>query len=1068
MKENEELNEINYIDKYSKKDLIDMDNLIGVVLFDILKDSIPYDRRVNMYASMITMKHLREGYVEEIAQAYHDEYPEIASEVEAGELNRFNLENKYVHIVPKTTYSMEDGLLSAETYFNHKMLNGPIKRMIDGLKELNGLLDDYLKKEQLTEAERSYVMIIRQAMDVYISGEHQRLKSDSPMFLNAIHESYNTIETNKAGVELSIGQNDEVKVKYIGTQDANWKESIKSIEGSPILDTLTKEVNVYNKWKDFVDKKGVDRSEMIAVYEDYNKTAKKLFSMTEEEFAVYYDKGHLQNPYDQVVRGGRDHHYIRYEAEAKMQLLKAGYPSADINALSKFYVALRDEKYSYEKSGKNDPEDMKRHEDNLEVWKLLVKDPPVNAQTRKHRINFLTTMMNLSGAKHEKVRAEIQARQYAKLDPIEELSLSDNIKGLYDALNTKTIDPGYVKSSDEYKKMKEDILKLSQIDKEKEPEKYEVQKEKAYNSTKKYVEHKNEEMKDPKHKRSTREAQRVKTANAVLDSLDRLKRADAFAERAINDKNVIGENTAYENAKEFVKNADNMKAGLELIHTKLDAFKKKLDLTADGSSNSKVYKKLYDSITKCMEVMKDPEAKPAEILKALQNVNKGAYGYKNDKDTALLGHTGKRTGARYKISKDIIEEVPVLVNYYENLRIPFSNVKDDKNYTYSTKSYEEIAASADKLREKYRDNLEAEPKPGHDEIKPYMAIYEVSETQRMIRKQINKLSPFMGENYMVDRKPSRYSALAKNMSLEDYAKSFVAMSYLDKTYKEGFDVEKLEQLHELINDKEAGFEFEVKLLTKSKAFKDLVKNNPDKLFEKYKSIDDKNVEIVMSCEDFLNRTARENRGEAEGYEGGLQNYMSAAMRTSKNRAAEVIVCTILSNPIGMSMTESIAADPLLNPKNAIRMLQKKVCEYMKKDPRKGYNYFYRDAEEMTKIAKFMDKTLKNYQKELKTDNNLDKIHINNNNLIDSIDLGSLDDVNTIIDNKSRTDSMDSGRSSNSSRNSSVDDGLNIIRTNSMDSDRNSLASSKSIINTNTNQKNNGKKKDTGRKSTMSK
>jgi hypothetical protein len=93
---------------------------------------------------------------------------------------------------------------------------------------------------------------------------------------------------------------------------------------------------------------------------------------------------------------------------------------------------------------------------------------------------------------------------------------------------------------------------------------------------------------------------------------------------------------------------------------------------------------------------------------------------------------------------------------------------------------------------------------------------------------------------------------------------------------------------------------------------------------------------------------------------------------------------------------------------------------------------------MTKIAKFMDKTLKNYQKELKTDNNLDKIHINNNNLIDSIDLGSVDDVNTIIDNKSRTDSMDSGRSSNS------------------------------IINTNTNQKNNGKKKDTGRKSTMSK
>ena len=139
-----------------------MDNLIGMALFDILKDSIPFERRVSMYASMSLMQHLRNGYTEEIALVYNDEYPELVSEIESGKLDQHSLELNYTREVPNTLYTIDDTTQSV-TYYN-KALNGPIKRVVESLKELNGFLDDYLKKEQLTEAERAYVMIIKQAM----------------------------------------------------------------------------------------------------------------------------------------------------------------------------------------------------------------------------------------------------------------------------------------------------------------------------------------------------------------------------------------------------------------------------------------------------------------------------------------------------------------------------------------------------------------------------------------------------------------------------------------------------------------------------------------------------------------------------------------------------------------------------------------------------------------------------------------------------------------------------------------------------------------------------------------
>ena len=113
-----------------------------------------------------------------------------------------------------------------------------------------------------------------------------------------------------------------------------------------------------------------------------------------EEFDKIQARGGLQNNYDNFVSGSRSHNYAQYDAEARLQLLEAGYPMSDIPVMAQFYVNMKQLSRKNnlpggDKSEKIDAECQAMEE----VWNSVVKAPTkadtLNLESRKQGIDRL-------------------------------------------------------------------------------------------------------------------------------------------------------------------------------------------------------------------------------------------------------------------------------------------------------------------------------------------------------------------------------------------------------------------------------------------------------------------------------------------------------------------------------------------------------------------------------------------------------------------------------------------------------------------------------------------------------
>ena len=279
---------------------------------------------------------------------------------------------------------------------------------------------------------------------------------------------------------------------------ADWKNTITSVSGTPIMETIKKGMEVQRKLDAF-DRGDATREDMIAIYEDYARVSDKLFNMSREDFDKIYNRGNLQNKYEEFVNGSRSYTYAYHDAVAKAQLLKAGYPMDDVMELAQFYSYVQEAKRLNDLNGENkNPEVDARYDKMMGVWNNIVSGRVLTEEKRlenlravKASVKKLSDMVpsktfqgtGFAGAETlNNLDGLITARENATLTLNQKIVMGGNAASMFKALDDA--DPGWMISSTEFKNMKEALLKFSKINKKADPGMYELYKNKVIDAVK--------------------------------------------------------------------------------------------------------------------------------------------------------------------------------------------------------------------------------------------------------------------------------------------------------------------------------------------------------------------------------------------------------------------------------------------------------------------------------------------------------------------------------------------------------------------------------------------------------
>ena len=965
------------IDKYSFLELKQISILGDFIIKNFLSDSLEKEEQIELQLSLSTFRYL-DSYPQETMGYYKEKYPDLMDLL--GNNPSDNLFSESIHkdaIHPnKILYNANDTI---NAYFTNDLFEEPIADTIKAVEVLSEHLDKYIKKEKLTETEFGYIMAFKTSIDAFKNGNYKNMIQDNNILYNIINEGVAGINVPKGTIVPSYNKKTK-KMNFVLNENnkSNWKDAIDSLDGSPLSESYKKAYNVSSKWETLKQGGDAYRSELITLYDDFAREARNRFSMSKEKFKTVYDKGFLQNDYDEFVNGSRTPLYIQYEAEARSQLLKAGYPVSDISILSQVYMRFKTLEHNVKLKIAyiDDPEETLQS--NKEAWERLVAPGAINEKTRLSRIN---AMANYLAPDDIHFANYVKGRTKVKLNAFEKMALSGDVNNLYKALCGKKVDPDFMKSSDEFKSMKEALKKLSETDKSKYPEKYEVLKENAIKKTEKYLSYKQKQMRTPgkKHTRSDTETLRVNTAASILDGLKRIDKQDAF-ERNLNDKKVkVTDEITYDNAKKLVDAINAVDKGRTELINKINKIKKSLnDSQTDPNAifvnglkgeGSKYYQNMARSAKRCFELVNDPASSHAEIIASLEALKKAAKAYKKDKE-GIFSSIGEESPqrVRYDAAKYMVENIPALITEYSNRLKGLDDFKTDKNVPYKELPLSDLTDQADILFNKhideFRKSLKNKP-PKYD-------YFKIAKKQVELRNTLTEFNSFMGNNYNPDKKIDYYVSLKPGMSTKELADAYITKKYLDKLYKPGINDN---ELNELANDIDVNYLKTISNhLAKSPAFKKAVSTfPPEKFFSNWEKIDKRADEMVLLCDqnvlDMLNSRPKDPENNPEGKP--YVNVYDYAINGDDYyaRCADVLVNEIITTPIGRTIAEAMAADKTANPNEIIDSLKTNLTNHLKQENKsfkKGLAYYRKNHEEITKLYGKMIKAYQRGAKERET------------------------------------------------------------------------------------------------------
>ena len=272
------------IDIFTRDDLRNM-NLIGeFVLDNFLHDTVPLKYRQQLLAKLSFFNLFIEA-PDEAKELYKEVLPEYCESVKDKQLP--------LHDDVKNMREAEDNhpdghffTPNINKYFTNKKLNEPIEYMVGALKEISDYLDEYISTAQLTEREKTIVLLFREALDDFtLKRSHINSKRNNTSFGYAISSFITGLPTNKVTFRVEF-DNGGGLIPFLDGEDEykDWKTVYGAIKDTPIDKVYLSCYNVTKKYRDFMSNKDADRDDMIKAYEDHAVACYNMQEMSEEYF----------------------------------------------------------------------------------------------------------------------------------------------------------------------------------------------------------------------------------------------------------------------------------------------------------------------------------------------------------------------------------------------------------------------------------------------------------------------------------------------------------------------------------------------------------------------------------------------------------------------------------------------------------------------------------------------------------------------------------------------------------------------------------------------------------------
>ena len=846
-------------------------------------------------------------------------YPEL--------FNLLNAHNDYALRMNNDWLKSDDPAGYYETFYksmkqtyNIPQADAIIKDSVDALQELSDMLGKYIKEEKLTEEERKFASLYKKmADDLGHNRSFTQNMTSNPAYLHAHIFGLNSQNLQTVQLTTDIQQvdgNTELDYNIIPMEGDNWRTIVSRSKGTPVLDLLTKTYELQTAIEDYDTSGDINREELLRAYESYSRTADQWWGLSEQEFNAIKEKAPFQDDYDDHITGSRAARYTKYDMEARVQLLKAGFPVSDINAVSVFYVMMKKCEYEVINNSNNAEISREIYESLSATWKEVMDSTPVTASNRVQLMNKLVAGLipftlpdkaeelstNAYGTTLvENIKRTAKGLRVCRDTPLslrEQTELSGTAADLFNLLNNSNIDPKLLGSSDQFKKMKEAVKKLSEVDRKADPMKYEVLRDEAYRYTREYVEHKREENMSAGHKRSSLEARRVLTANTVLETLDRMKRDDKIAENKRDKRTVVDTDMSADDAGDFIKGYKLLDQSRENMLSTFKAFKTTLQNTQgeDGKdknfenvndmTGSDLYRNMTQSLQKCIDILSVDSSSFRDMQNALTKFRVAARTYYNERKGTFSGPRLPEGQARLVIAERAYEKTAVFIPMIDNLRMGLDNFKTNSNLLYRDMPLSDIGKKSRELEKAFENDIF----PVQVDNDAFNESFELTAKQRSVRNLVTaKNETFTKNVYYIDYKADYYSALRKGASISELAKDIVAKKYLDSIYKKGLESDELDKLAAKITD--GSYDKEVKALSTDPIFKSIATKYPDKLFSKWEKIEKRAEKIMEKSRDNLDKYA-----SGSGIGGGpyefIDDYITAAVsaefekQKTKNRQSE--------------------------------------------------------------------------------------------------------------------------------------------------------------------------------------
>ena len=954
------------INVYSLRDIDLLGQYCGMVLYDILDDELDEETKLDLFSRASLFDIYRLADAKKFIKAYGDKFPMLSNYnqellddgVRKDQIDQHIAANA---VGDRTDYNKTNPYEAFEAHnskkYTEKAFNEAFSYMLDAVREIGKHLDRYIKKKNdtMSNNEKLFVGMFKRLLDDYgtPTGVHDKILSD-PLYEAFFNEVTAGYAVNKVTVISTYdSKENEFRYEVAGRHDTNYKNIVTDMGDTILFKTIAKESEILSKEDEYYKSGDVNRQELTEEYKKFMAFWDERNALTPAEFDVIHAKGYLQNPYDQYIGGRRSPRFAEYDTEARIKLLEAGYPMSDILALARVYYLINELKYSYDNEQPKREELIENYNDLKNAFDDMVNNTPLTKQLRDTNLKKMRSALltcyepdgaysgiygKILGGMNERIKAKLSAEDEMLLGGAEHPGMSE-FEYLYSVVSRT--DESKIPSSSEFRKMKETLRKLSEVDKDNNPDRYEALKHNAIKAAKTYIDYKKNQYRAGGHKRSDYEKDRVMAANNVYDRLLIIDRADGKKAHDLAAADADN-NLSPEEALNLVETIKVIGMGRKKVIDKLEQLKEDLRNTqqnkdynftnTDKSEGSAYYTDMTKSLQESIDVLKNERSTPRQIKRVLTELAGISDTYYHERTGAKLSK-GKK---RLELAKNIEECARSYILCYDTERVNLDRYKDKYGNPYMSKSFKSLSEISNRYIDRYNGN-DIFVLCNDDHYKLENSGFEIlSANLEKLRLEVKKACPYIADRYTIDKGPDYYAGLKDGISVEELADIYVGKKYLDKIYdRESFDpqqfnADKYERLKEQIDPDI--IKREVAKLAKNPVFKAYAAKNPAKCISDWMRLQSKADEIKEIADNFIedmriDKDGNPYKNDRAAIWGSKEDIITAASRYAVNK--------LLTGEKGAVIRDAIAADTSKEPSEFIEELVYTTYDLVYKDTHKG-------------------------------------------------------------------------------------------------------------------------------------